>query len=279
MSSDTPTDIEDKLTALLFSYAGTYDIRLLAGEARDELRALRADRDDYKATAENNLRLLDIARAELEQKDIEIEGWKEDQKENMQVAFDTQAKLNAARAELEQVKRIDLELLETEYANNARLAKAQRVESLHKGLMQDIEARLAVAEAYREKYLLLTAQHARLVERVYEDDGETLRHVTLETEIAYLKTELVRALADVERSDAETIAAHAREAALRESALPFIVQYRGKEYGTYPQPWKAMAAFDSQNVAEKYAADCSGENCPWEYRAVAARAGKEPDRG
>lgn len=41
----TPTGLDERLTALLKSSAGTYEIRLLAGEARDEMRELKRQRD------------------------------------------------------------------------------------------------------------------------------------------------------------------------------------------------------------------------------------------
>lgn len=46
--------------------------------------------------------------------------------------------------------------------------------------------------------------------------------------------------------------------------LTAIVRYRRKDGG----PWHNMAAFDLLSIAEKYAADCSGKNMPWEYEAV-----------
>ena len=66
-------------------------------------------------------------------------------------------------------------------------------------------------------------------------------------------------------SPAEALADHVA------AELAFVVQYRGKEMHTAPQPWRAMAAFDQQGVADRYAADCSKSNyCPWEYRVVHA---------
>lgn len=48
--------------------------------------------------------------------------------------------------------------------------------------------------------------------------------------------------------------------------LVAVVQYRRKDGVT----WWAMAAFDSKDVADKYAAKCSDndDDWPWEYRVV-----------
>jgi hypothetical protein len=62
-----------------------------------------------------------------------------------------------------------------------------------------------------------------------------------------------------------------REQVSRETATELlrgisgIVQYRRKDIGVY---WTAMAAFDSFTMAERYAAKCSGDDVPWEYRAI-----------
>lgn len=41
--------------------------------------------------------------------------------------------------------------------------------------------------AAKEKYLQVCAQHGRLVDQVYEEDGETLKHVAAEAELASYK--------------------------------------------------------------------------------------------
>lgn len=46
-----------------------------------------------------------------------------------------------------------------------------------------------------------------------------------------------------------------------------IVQYRRKR--GYDD-WHNMAAFDSRDMAQKYADDCSKGEPPWEYRVVDA---------
>jgi hypothetical protein len=60
--------------------------------------------------------------------------------------------------------------------------------------------------------------------------------------------------------------------------LVAIVQYRTRPNPVYgqdaPGGWHAMAAFDSNEVAEKYRDDCRGTHRPWEYRVVSL-AGKE----
>lgn len=43
------------------------------------------------------------------------------------------------------------------------------------------------ALTYKEKYLLLCAQHNRLCKQVYEEDGETLKIVEVERQLACLK--------------------------------------------------------------------------------------------
>ena len=54
--------------------------------------------------------------------------------------------------------------------------------------------------------------------------------------------------------------------------LRAVVQYRRKpqhEHGDYGGvAWEAMAAFDVPDLAVKYAAECSGDVRPWEYRTV-----------
>lgn len=46
--------------------------------------------------------------------------------------------------------------------------------------------------------------------------------------------------------------------------LTTVVQYSRKDIGD----WLTMAAFDSKSIAEKYAKNCSSDNCPWDYRTV-----------
>ncbi len=47
------------------------------------------------------------------------------------------------------------------------------------------------AEAAERKYLLLSAQYARLCDQVYEEDGETLKHVAAKARLAQIKRETV----------------------------------------------------------------------------------------
>lgn len=47
--------------------------------------------------------------------------------------------------------------------------------------------------------------------------------------------------------------------------LTAIVRYRRKEDGV---KWHNMAAFDVRSIADKYAADCSKADSPWEYEVV-----------
>jgi len=46
--------------------------------------------------------------------------------------------------------------------------------------------------------------------------------------------------------------------------LVAVVQYRRKD----GDEWKTMAAYDSREIADKYAEDCSGPTIPWEYRVL-----------
>ena len=55
-------------------------------------------------------------------------------------------------------------------------------------------------------------------------------------------------------------------------ALRAVVQYRRKDGGS----WTTMAAFDAESVADKYAADCSEGDRPWEYRVVNIRRDETP---
>jgi hypothetical protein len=45
-------------------------------------------------------------------------------------------------------------------------------------LAQELERELA---AVKEKYLQVCAQHVRLVDQVFEEDGETLKHIAAES--------------------------------------------------------------------------------------------------
>jgi len=49
------------------------------------------------------------------------------------------------------------------------------------------------------------------------------------------------------------------------TSMRAIVEYARKDG---QQSWIPMAAFDSVNIANKYAADCMGENRPWIYRVT-----------
>ena len=55
--------------------------------------------------------------------------------------------------------------------------------------MQELEQELAEA---KKKYLQVCAQHGRLVDQVYEEDGETLKHVAAEAELAACKAHAAR---------------------------------------------------------------------------------------
>lgn len=47
--------------------------------------------------------------------------------------------------------------------------------------------------------------------------------------------------------------------------LVAVVRYRRKDDGIR---WHTMAAFDSKSIADKYAAECSSDDRPWEYDAI-----------
>ena len=51
----------------------------------------------------------------------------------------------------------------------------------------DYEGAVEDARHYKEKYLQVCAQHARLVDQVYEEDGETLKHIAAYKKLAAIK--------------------------------------------------------------------------------------------
>ena len=53
--------------------------------------------------------------------------------------------------------------------------------------------------------------------------------------------------------------------------LKAVVQYRRV---SPPQRWITMAAFDSEDVAEMYAKECSSDNSPWEYQVIPLKLGE-----
>ena len=52
------------------------------------------------------------------------------------------------------------------------------------GRVQELEQELAEA---KKKYLQVCAQHGHLVDQVYEEDGETLKHIAAYKKLAAIK--------------------------------------------------------------------------------------------
>ncbi len=77
-------------------------------------------------------------------------------------------------------------------------------------LAQKLERELAEA---KKKYLLVCAQHGRLVDQVYEEDGETLKHISAEARAAALEEALSQMLDDM-GSDGFCVCPAAKEQAI-----------------------------------------------------------------
>lgn len=65
------------------------------------------------------------------------------------------------------------------------LVRGEKIEELE----DRIDAVSAELDDYRDKYLLLGKQHARLCDQVYEEDGETLKLAAAESRLAELERE------------------------------------------------------------------------------------------
>jgi hypothetical protein len=57
-------------------------------------------------------------------------------------------------------------------------------EPIRDALKRQLSAKDAELSEAKKKYLLVCAQHGRLVDQVYEEDGETLKHISAEARAA-----------------------------------------------------------------------------------------------
>ena len=95
----------------------------------------------------------------------------------------------ASKAQNEDITSLQTELAEAKQENLKLSAlvveRDYQITLANKGY--DYEGAVEDARHYKEKYLQVCAQHGRLVDQVYEEDGETLKHVAAYKKLAAIK--------------------------------------------------------------------------------------------